>query len=218
MGVNARARYGKMSRSNLLKYVRRNFDEAAILAVAAKLAFETEPNFDDSELATLAAMRRAHPSAGTSNEELSQWLSEMDADQMVGVVSNTKGVLHEMEFAEIENTDGDSVYAAIFPETNNPGYDLEFTDTATGETWAVQLKATDSTAYVEAWLSDHPDGNIIVTDELGESLDLPSSNITNEELTVRTEDLVDKLIQANESSEIWEYLPGIGAVPMALII
>ena len=41
-----------------VRYVRKNFDEAAILAVAAKLAFEAVPSFSESELATIAAMQR----------------------------------------------------------------------------------------------------------------------------------------------------------------
>ncbi len=92
-------------------YIRRNFDEAAILAVAAKLAFEDSPVFSESELATIAAMQRAQ--ARNTPEELERWLAEMDEDQINGVVNNTKGVLHEMEFVRIENEDGDQCKARI---------------------------------------------------------------------------------------------------------
>jgi hypothetical protein len=98
---------------SVVHYIRKNFDEAAILAVAGKLAFEWDPHFSESELAVIAAMQRAHPSAGGDPEPLGRWLAGMDEDQIQGVVSNTKGVLHEMEFVRLENEDGDSVHSPL---------------------------------------------------------------------------------------------------------
>lgn len=206
------------SAEEAVHYVRRNFDEAAILAVAAKLAFEPDPSFTESELATIAAMQRAHPQAGDSPEELGQWLADMDEEQIAGVVNNTKGVLHEMEFVRIENGDGDSVHAALFEETNNPGYDVKFIDQATGETWEAQLKATDSHSYVQEWVDAHPDGGILVTKEVAGEMGLPSSGLSNEELTVRTEDLVDHLLKANDQDDLWGYFPGLTVASIALVV
>ncbi len=206
------------SSTDKLRYVRRNFDEAAILAVAAKVAFESYPDLTDSDLATVAAMRRAHPSVGPSHADLQDWLSGMDPNQILGVVSNTKGVFHEMEFVELENGDGDSVYASLFPSTNNPGFDVEFINRTSGETWAAQLKATDSSAYVQSWIESHPDDQILVTEELATEMGLPSSGLPNEELTVRTESLVDTLIDAEDGANIWAYLPGLTAVSISLVV
>ncbi len=202
----------------MLRYVRRNFDEAAILAVAAKLAFEPDPSFSESELATIAAMQRAHPQAGDSREELGAWLAAMDEDQIDGVVSNTKGVLHEMEFVRIENEDSDSVHVALFQSTNNPGFDVQFVDQSTGETWQAQLKATDSSAYVQEWVDAHPDGEILVTEELADSMGLPSSGVSNEALTARTEDVVDRLLEAGDQDDLWSYFPGLAAGSVALVV
>jgi hypothetical protein len=202
----------------MLRYVRRNFDEAAILAVAAKLAFEPDPSFSESELATIAAMQRAHPQAGDSPEALGAWLAAMDEDQIDGVVSNTKGVLHEMEFVRIENEDGDTMHAALFQSTNNPGFDVQFVDQSTGETWQAQLKATDSSAYVQEWVDAHPDGEILVTDELADAMDLPNSGVSNEALTARTEDVVDRLLEAGDQEELLSYFPGLTAVSVALVV
>lgn len=202
----------------MLRYVRRNFDEAAILAVAAKLAFETDPSFSESELATIAAMQRAHPQAGDTPEDLGAWLADMDEDQIDGMVSNTKGVLHEMEFVRIENEDGDSVHAALFQSTNNPGYDVQFVDQSTGETWQAQLKATDSSAYVQEWVDAHPDGEIVVTEELAGSMGLPGSGVSNEALTARTEDVVDRLLEAGDQDELWSYFPALTAASVALVV
>lgn len=201
-----------------VRYIRRNFDEAAILAVAAKLAFDDAPNFSESELATIAAMQRAHPSTGATPEELSQWLSTMDEDQIMGVVSNTKGVLHEMEFVRIENEDGDAVHAALFESTNHADYDIQFTDVDTGATWEAQLKASDATSYVQDWIDQHPDGEILVTHELAEELDLPDSGLSNDELTARTEDVVDRLLEATDDDSLWDYFPALSAVSISLVV
>lgn len=202
----------------MLRYVRRNFDEAAILAVAAKLAFESDPTFSESELATIAAMQRAHPHAGDTPEELGVWLADMDDNQIDGVVNNTKGVLHEMEFVRIENSDGDSVHAALFQSTNHPGFDVRFVDHSTGETWQAQLKATDSNVYVQEWVDAHPGGEILVTDELADAMGLQSSGVSNDAITARTEDVVDRLLEASDQDELWSYFPGLTAVSVALVV
>lgn len=199
-------------------YVRRNFDEAAILAVAAKLAFEPAPTLSETEQATIAAMQRAHPQAGDTPEALGEWLAEMDEAQIRGVVSNTKGVLHEMEFVRIENSDGDSVQAALFPSTNHAGYDVEFIDTATGEMWAAQLKASDEASYVQAWIDEHPDGEILVTQELASKMGLPSSGQSNEDLTVKAEDLIDRLVKTADDDSLWDYFPGLSAASIGLFV
>lgn len=199
-------------------YVRRNFDEVAILAVAAKLAFEEGTSFNDSELATISAMQRAHPQAGDTHEELGQWLADMDEGQIAGVVNNTKGVLHEMEFVRLENEDGDSVYASLFESTNHAGTDITFIDKDSGASWAVQLKATDNPGYVQDWMESNPDGEILVTSELADQMNLPSTGISNDDLTVRTDDVVDRLIQADESSDLWDFFPALTASSIGLVI
>lgn len=204
--------------ANGIGYVRRNFDEAAILAVAAKLAFEDGVDFSDSELATIAAMKRAHPQAGQTHEELGEWLASMDEGAIAGVVSNTKGVLHEMEFVRLENEDGDSVYASLFEHTNHSGTDVSFMDKDSGASWEVQLKATDQPGYVQDWIDAHPDGEILVTSELAERMGLPSSGMSNEELTVRTDEVVDRLLKVDESSDLWDFFPTLTAASIGMVV
>jgi hypothetical protein len=199
-------------------YIRRNFDEAAILAVAAKLAFEENPDFSESELATIAAMQRAHPQAGDSTEELGSWLSAMNDDQIQGVVNNTKGVLHEMEFVRLENDDGDAIHAALYGSTNHPGTDVQFVDIDSGVTWSAQLKATDDASYVQDWIDSHPDGEILVTSELAARMDLSPSGLSNEHLTARTEDVVNQLLEAGSESDLWDYFPALTVASIALVV
>lgn len=201
-----------------IRYIRRNFDEAAILAVATKLAFEENPQFNETEKATLAAMQRAHPQAGVTTEELGQWLGEMGPEQITGVVSNTKGVLHEMEFVRLENEDGDAVHAALFDEANHEGYDVFFLDAETGVEWEAQLKATESASYVQDWIEAHPDGEIIVTDEIANLMGVEASGLSNADLTLRTEDVVDRLLEADRDDTIWDYFPSLAIASIGLVV
>lgn len=204
-------------KSRGVHFVRRNFDEATILAVAAKLAFESDPDFSESELATISAMQRAHPAAGQNQEELGEWLASMDESQIEGVVNNTKGVLHEMEFVRLENEDGDNIHAALFGSTNNPGFDVQFVDASSGEVWETQLKASESAAYVQDWVEAYPDGEILVTEELAAKMDLPSSGISNGEITARTSEVVDQLVGLGENDDLWDYFPALTAASIALV-
>lgn len=192
--------------------------DAAILAVASKVSLQSDFSLNEEDEAVLAALRRAHPSAGDTNEDLGRWLSQMDNIQISGVVSNTKGVLHEMRFVEMENADGDTIYAAQFAATNHAGYDVVFSDSASGAEWVTQLKATSSEAYVREWLEKHPDGEILVTCELAEQMGLKSSGITNEDLTIDTERLIDRLVSAEHGDAIWNYVPGLTALSIAVVV
>ena len=133
----------------------------------------------------------------------------MNEDQLGGLVSNVKGVLHEMEFVRIENDNGDSVHAAMFEATNHPGTDVYFVDTGSGEIWEAQLKATDNESYVQDWIDGHADGEILITEELADEMGLPSSGLSNEQLTADVESFVDKMLTTGNSADMWDFLPGL---------
>jgi hypothetical protein len=133
-------------------------------------------------------------------------------------VNNTKGVLHEMEFVRLENEDGDAIHAALFGNTNHPGTDVRFMDMDSGESWSTQLKATDDASYVQDWIDAHPEGEILVTSELADRMDLPQSGLSNDALTARTEDVVDQLVEAGAGSDLWEYFPALSAASIALVV
>ena len=48
----------------------------------------------------------------------------------------------------IENSDGDSIMAGMFPDTNHKDYDIWVVDSSSGELWTEQLKATSSKSDV----------------------------------------------------------------------
>jgi len=204
----------------LYQYIRRNIDEAAIVAALAAVGTtEFLAELSDQDQLVLAALRRAnHSLSDATVEEIQSYLSGLDEEQIPGLVSNVKGIVHEMEFVRLENEDGDSVYASMFEQSNHPDTDVNFVDAASGATWEVQLKATDNVGYVQDWIDTHPDGEILVTSELAEEMNLPSSGQTNEQLTASVQDFVDKMVESDAAEEMWDYFPALSVLSVSIIV
>ena len=130
------------------------------------------------------------------------------------MVNNVKGILFELEYVEIENSDGDSIFAYQFEQTNYPTYDVQLIDEQTGEIAEIQLKATNSASYVKSWMDEHGD-NIVVTDEVAEELGLEGVGISNEELEVKVEDFLEKIKDVDEESLV-PMLGNIGTISLAI--
>ena len=201
-------------------YISRRFDEAAILATLGKLAFTPDPELLEQDYAVLAALRRLSSEWDLSVSDTAERLASYDSEQIGGLINNVKGILHEMEFQRLENEDGDAVVAALFPDTNHRTVDVQLLDEKTGAAWEVQLKATDDMSAINAWIDSNSDTEILVTEELSERMGLPSSGLSNEELTVRVEDFVDRMITIGDDAEdtLWNYFPPLVAASAGIII
>lgn len=199
----------------LKRYVERNFDELAIAAVMAKVITGSQDLDGDDEL-VLEAFRRTTPELTNAElDDLREYLERFDEDQLAGIASNVKGIAHEIHYVELENADGDLVSGVLFENTNHPGTDVILSNGETGETWELQLKATDSAPDVREWIEAHPDGQIQVTSELADKLGVESSGISNEELTANVDELIDKAL---DDPSVWDYFPHLTVVSMSIII
>ena len=201
-------------------YISKRFDEAAILATLGKLAFSPDPELLEQDYAVLAALRRSSPEWDLSISDTAERLASYDDSQIGGLVNNVKGILHEMEFQRLENEDGDSVVAALFPDTNHRTVDVQLLDEKTGAAWEVQLKATDDMSAIGAWIDSNPNTEVIVTEELSERMGLPSSGLSNEDLTMRVEDFVDRMVEIGDDAEetLWSYFPPLVAASAGIIV
>lgn len=201
-------------------YISKRFDEAAILATLGKLAFSSDPELLEQDYAVLAALRRSSPKWDLSVSDTAERLASYDDSQIGGLVNNVKGILHEMEFQRLENEDGDSVVAALFPDTNHRAVDVQLLDEKTGDAWEVQLKATDDMSAIGAWIDSNPNTEVIVTEELSERMGLPSSELSNEDLTMRVEDFVDRMVEIGDDAEdtLWNYFPPLVAASAGIIV
>ncbi|MDD5392739.1 MAG: hypothetical protein PHE17_06945 [Thiothrix sp.] len=204
----------------LVQYLQTRLDSLAIIAALASVArTDAFAALDDTDRMVLAALKRANPFLqDTPLSGIQDYLYSMNEAQQLGLISNVKGILHEMEFVRIENTDGDSVHASFFADTNHPDTDIQLVDDDSGETWEVQLKATDSSFYVQDWLDTHPDGQIAITSELADKMELESTGIANEDLTTDVESFVDKLLEADATDTLWDYVPTFSVMSLSIVI
>ena len=107
-----------------------NSEEKTILAIFAKVKLGEALTLGDKLV--LEAFNR-YSSSLSDLDTLKTYLSGLSEEQLVGVTSNVKGILHEIQFAAIENNNFDSVYASLYETTNHPGYDVRMFDESTGE-------------------------------------------------------------------------------------
>ena len=201
-------------------YMSKRFDEAAILATLGKIAFTPDPALLEDDYAVLAALRRSSKEWDLSLADTAERLASYDDSQIGGLVNNVKGILHEMEFQRLENENGDSVVAALFPDTNHRTVDVQLLDQKTGDAWEVQLKATDDMSAIGAWADSNPDTEIFVTEELSKRMGLSSSGQSNEDLTMRVEDFVDRMIEIRDEADdtLWNYFPPLVAASSGIIV
>jgi hypothetical protein len=201
-------------------YFSKRFDEAAILSSLARVAFSSEAELLEQDYAVLAALRRSSDEWELSIAETSDRLSSYNDEQIGGLVNNVKGILHEMEFQRLENEDGDSVVASLYPDTNHKGVDIQMMDISSGDAWSVQLKATDDMSAINSWMDSNPDTEILVTEELSEKMGISSSGFSNEDMTIRVEDFVDRMLELYDSDDpaLWETLPPLVAASAGIIV
>ena len=64
----------------------------------------------------------------------------------MGLSNNVKGLLHEIQFVEIENNDRDNVTVALFLDTNHANTDILLTVNITGKITEIQRRAIDELA------------------------------------------------------------------------
>lgn len=144
------------------------------------------------------AVRRGYNELeGASPHEISQYFEDVEPDAMVGHISNIKGIMFEQEVVATINEQGGE--AVIFEATNHPISDIAIMND--GDIAAeVQLKATDSTSYINETLAEHPDIPIIATSEVANNIDnvmVIDSGISNESLT----QTITETIAAEHASE-----------------
>ena len=134
----------------------------------------------------LKALRRSSTSLKDASEaELSDYLDRYDAEELKGIANNTKGIYHEELWVHQYNETHEGTYAEMFGATNHPGADIQIKSCETHEVVdEVQLKATDSVAYVNEHVERYPDIEVVVTNETANRMDdIHSSGIDNAEIT-----------------------------------
>lgn len=125
-----------------------------------------------------------------SPAEIIDYFSSLEPESITGHISNIKGIFFEQVYLDTLSQQG--IDAAVFDATNHPVSDIAIYDDGDIVN-ELQLKATDSAAYIAATIDEHPELDIVVTSEVAS--DFSSGEIINSEIeNAALEDAVGEAI------------------------
>jgi len=131
---------------------------------------------------------------------LQEKLSELEGDELLGLVSGIKGKLFEQQYAEYLNSGSlpDGYTAVLAESANQPGWDLRIEGPNSETVEILQAKATDSVGYVVGALEKNPNIDVVTTEEVyghlvmsGVSEGIINSGISNASLEASLDSAVD---------------------------
>ncbi|MCY4225590.1 MAG: hypothetical protein OXF06_12235, partial [Bacteroidetes bacterium] len=105
-----------------------------------------------------------------------------------------------------------------FPNTNHQAYDVLTIDEMTGSLNQIQIKSTDSPSYVQEWIHDHPNGEILLSEEIATELQMPSTGLSNQEMTMNVNDFIEKILAMDSNSQIFNLFPTLAITSLAILI
>ena len=117
------------------------------------------------------AFHEQYPQYGSSFVEAVKHLAP-NPDQLAGLISGIKGKLFEIDYVDWLNHGHlpDGWTAELAHTANNPAWDIAIHDSHGHVAEVLQLKATESLAYVKEAIAAHPAIDVVIPHELYERL------------------------------------------------
>ena len=191
-----------------------NRSAVVVVAVTLQRLVEDATRFWPlEERLVLDALRRSAKGLNDASvEELAEYVDTLTPEQLRGVLSNVKGIYHELLFVHAENVDDDEVTARVFEDINHPGSDVEFL-VDDDVIKAIQLKAVASPNAIREHLVRYPDIEIVATEEVATAVpSVTASGFSNAELSRQVKNVVSELPGDTLAGEIAD-----GAATSALL-
>lgn len=117
-----------------------------------------------ADLTVFDAVRRGYAELElSSNEEIITHFSGLSSEATLGHINNIKGILFEQVY--IDQLTAEGITATAFEATNFPIVDITIWEDGLAVS-ELQLKATDSAAYISDTLEAYPDIAIVATSEV----------------------------------------------------
>lgn len=157
--------------------------------------------FDEENFSMVVeAMQRANPGLmDMTHPQMGEYLANLSPQQLQGVVSNTKGVYHEMLYVDSVNSAGGE--ASLHGDLSNSGSDVVIINDD-GISQELQIKATDNVGYVNEHLEKYPDIEVLATEEAASKIDgVESSGFSNLALEQDVENGIDELISSGDGAD-----------------
>ncbi len=205
------------------EFVQKNIDELAVISVISKLRGGEKLVTEEEYVILEAMIRSANRITDLDSAiEFAKTTAAKGTESLTGAASNIKGIAHELIYVKTENEDGDTVFAFMPEDTNHPQFDVLTIDTSTGEQKWIQLKTTLNEEHVYSWFKKYPgsEGSIKVNEEMAVKLGLPSTGIVDKELTIDTNNFLNKLTEMDESavSQIIETSPPLTILAASFVV
>lgn len=180
--------------------------------IYALLSNSVVDDSDESQIALQAIKRLKSNWHDASESELSAALSEYEPEQLKGIANNIKGIYHELLFVDSYNKTHKDTYAVLFGETNHPGADIQIKFVSDDKILReIQLKATNSSSYVEEHINRYPNIEVLVTNEVtSESNVFESSGISNQKITDNIDDILNKISSNSITDRAFESMEYAG--------
>lgn len=187
--------------SNLTEFTKEYLNNSPSFAIGIVSAvvmqlLSGDLEFNENEELVLDALRRSNNDLhDASVEELSVYIKSKSDESLSGLENNIKGIYHELKIVKTENSDGDEYIAEVFGSTNHAGADIIITNVLTGEVKEIQVKTTDSTAYINEHFKRYEGIDVITNEEAASQMGdkVSSSGETNEGITRDVRDTFNEL-------------------------
>lgn len=198
---------------------KQNSEYIAIATVFSNLIKKYYTVNTQDEFLIIEALRRSNNSLKNENlTNLGDYLSNMNAEQLKGLENNIKGIYHELKYVEYFNSEDNGYYAEVYEDTNHAGADVVLKDSVSHNIVnEIQLKATDSSSYVEEHIKRYQDINILTTSEIADGMDgIESSGISNETITKAVNEQFEQVNDLATQAQIGDAVVTSGLLSAAL--
>ena len=205
------------------EFVQKNIDELAVISVMHKLRGGEKIVTEEDNIILEAMIRSSNKITDLDSAiEFAKVTAAKGTESLMGAANNIKGIAHELIYVKTENEDGDTVFAFMPEDTNNPQFDVLTINFETGEQKWEQLKTTLNSDHINNWIEKYPgsEGSLKVNTEMADKLGFESSGVSDKELSVNVDKFLDKLIEMDQStlSKIIETSPPLTIIAASFVV
>lgn len=205
------------------KFIQKNIDELSVISVISKLKGGQKIVTEEENIILEAMIRSSNKITDLESAiKFAKTTAAKGTESLMGAANNIKGIAHELIYVKTENEDGDTVYAFLPEDTNNPQFDVLTINTETGEQNWEQLKTTMNSDHINNWIKKYPgsEGSLKVNVEMANKLGFDTSGVSDKELTIDVNNFLDKIIKMDDNtlSQIITLSPPLTIIAASFVV
>lgn len=205
------------------KFIQKNIDELSVISVISKLKGGQKIVTEEENIILEAMIRSSNKITDLESAiKFAKTTAAKGTESLMGAANNIKGIAHELIYVKTENEDGDTVYAFLPEDTNNPQFDVLTINTETGEQNWEQLKTTMNSDHINNWIEKYPgsEGSLKVNVEMANKLGFDTSGVSDKELSIDVNNFLDKIIKMDDNtlSQIITLSPPLTIIAASFVV